>query len=204
MKTVILLILFILPAGLIAQNGKNMAYLPGDCTGFIDINGETNLSNFHLNQVLNQQLYITAKDIQWSGGPDTVAMTEIHIPVKQFSTGNPFLYRDFLELVKADEHPEIIIQIPDQQLENILNGKGIVDPEISITLAGITRYYKIECIANSCTADAIFLRGEKQVKLTDFNIEPPVKSLGLVRVKNDLIINFGFSLALMNETTAVK
>ena len=183
MKTVILIMLLFIPAGLFAQKRQAVSYLPGNCRGYININGETNLSDFHLSQVLDHQLYLTIEDTHWSRSTDSSNMTEIHIPVKQFSTANPLLYHDFLNLMKASEHPEIIIKIPNKQLENVFYGFQTIDPEISITLAGITHIYNIECVLNSCSNSDIFLRGEKEVRLTDFDIEPPVKSMGLIRVK---------------------
>ena len=59
-------------------------------------------------------------------------------------------------------------------------GPITIDPEISITLAGITHRLQnsLQCEQLQRAMD-IFLQGEKKVKLTDFNIEPPVKSMGL-------------------------
>ncbi len=200
MKTVLVILILMIPAATFAQKAGVVSYAPEDCTGYIDINGETNLSNFHLSQVLDNRLYLNIEDTHWSRTADSSSMTEMHIPVKQFSTTNPLLYHDFLELLKVEEHPEIIIRIPKDQLENVFYGSRAVDPKISITLAGTTHTYRIRCQVNSCNGRNIFLRGEKEVKLTDFNIDPPVKSLGLIRVKNEVIINFGFNLELMNET----
>ena len=204
MKMVSLILSLFITAGLFGQTASVVSYSPENCTSFIDINGKTNLSNFHLSQVLDHQLYLSVEDTHWSRTTDSSSMTEIHIPVKQFSTGNPFLYHDFLDLLKAREHPEIIIQIRREQLESVAFGTNSIDPQISITLAGITHTYKIECSVNSCSSHDLFLRGEKKLKLTDFNIEPPVKSLGLIHVKNEVIINFGFNLELMNEPSYVK
>ncbi len=203
MKTALFILLFFIPASVFSQTAGRISYFPNNCTGYIDINGETNLSNFHLSQTLDHQLYLSVNDTHWARNTDSSSMTEIHIPVKQFSTGNPFLYHDFLDLLKADEHPEIIIRIPRKQLENVDYGSDSIDPEISITLAGITRRYHIICSVNSCSNHDLFLRGEKELKLTDFDIQPPVKSMGLIRVKNEVIINFGFDLELMNETSLV-
>ncbi|HYW95199.1 MAG TPA: YceI family protein [Bacteroidales bacterium] len=200
-KTVLLLLLIMIPVALFAQKGEVVSYIPENCEGYIDINGETNLADFHLSQVLDHQLYLSVEDTHWARSSDSSSTTEIHIPVKQFNTGNPFLYHDFLDLMKAQEHPEIIIKIPNNQLENVFYGYQTIDPRISITLAGISHQYKVECTVNSCSSNGIFLRGEQKIRLTDFNIDPPVKSMGLIRVKNEVIINFGFNLALMNETS---
>ncbi len=119
MKMVSLILSLFITAGLFGQTASVVSYSPENCTSFIDINGKTNLSNFHLSQVLDHQLYLSVEDTHWSRTTDSSSMTEIHIPVKQFSTGNPFLYHDFLDLLKAREHPEIIIQIRREQLESV-------------------------------------------------------------------------------------
>lgn len=38
------------------------------------------------------------------------------------------------------------------------------------------------------------LSGSKQMKLSDFNLVPPTKFLGLVKVKNEITINFEIKL----------
>lgn len=53
----------------------------------------------------------------------------------------------------------------------------------------ITRCYIIECKYGNK-----IIHGEKTVKLTDFKLDPPVKSFGLIKVKNELNINFEFKI----------
>ena len=201
-RLAVILFLF-LSAELSGQEVHKVDFSTDNCRSYIDINGQTNLNNFHLSQIIDHRFYLSIEDTHWRSATDTSSMTEIHVPVKQFSTTNPLLYRDFLELLNARKHPEIIIRIPNVQLEHILHGSDTIKPLISITLAGSTHDYRITCTIETCSTKGFFLRGEKQIKLTDFNITPPVKSLGLIRVKNEVIINFGFNMELMNETTSI-
>jgi hypothetical protein len=61
---------------------------------------------------------------------------------------------------------------------------------ISITVAGVSRQYDINCKIHNVDNENQVLNGTALIKLTDLEIVPPVKMLGLVKVKNEITINF--------------
>jgi hypothetical protein len=64
---------------------------------------------------------------------------------------------------------------------------------VMITIAGVTREYDVECVIQNCGTHYI-LRGSKAVRLTDFNLAPPEKLSGLVKVKDEIKVSFGIIL----------
>jgi hypothetical protein len=112
------------------------------------------------------------------------------------------MYDDFLELVKAREFPVLKIIIPKEWIEKANKNKGTSCPEIEIMLAGVTRIYKIDCNLYDCGSNR-FIQGLKMIKLSDFNIQPPVKLSGLVKVSDEIAVNFGLFITFAGETHTI-
>lgn len=119
---------------------------------------------------------------------------EIRIPVKNFRANNHFDYKDFLDLIKASEYPYITIQIRTNQFQEFYDYGKSYYPRLKISIAGVTRPVPVECTVIKCSFGERIISGNKNLKLTDFKLDPPIKSLGLIKVKNELNINFEFKI----------
>lgn len=161
-----------------------------ECTGYIQISGTTNINNFKLTNSLS---LVNLKD---SINKITInrdsPIIELQIPIKNFRTSNPLIYKDFMKLLKAEAYPFIIIGIKHQTLDNILQKSLKRYFKLEITLTGITQEYSVAYETSRCYNKSIFIQGIKNIKLSDFNLEPPEKLNGLIKVNNNLLINFGF------------
>ncbi len=156
------------------------------CNSYIRISGKSNVNQF--NFIYNTQQH---SEIKSSKKAKDTGRFEIIIPIKDFEASNPLMYDDFLKLMKASVYPEIKIGIPDDQLFILERESPSLCPEMQITIAGITRKYKIDCLLTTCS-DNVFLIGSQKIKLSDFNLEPPEKLYGMVKVENEIKVNFSF------------
>jgi hypothetical protein len=174
-------------------SGQAAPDLPG-CRNYLQINGESNVNQFSLTYQASED-----RINQNGNGRETI---EISIPIKEFRTSNPMMYQDFLELMQEDKHPRIRVTFSRDQLDYWLNQDRSTCPEISITIAGITRKYRIDCSIAQCS-DNIVLKGEEVILLSDFRLKPPEKLMGLVKVNNEISVDFGFIVTFTepNELT---
>lgn len=156
------------------------------CTGYIYIKGNTNVNKFNLTNQLSE------RDIKLFQTQKVQDIYEIEIPAKNFKSDNPLLYNDFLELIKANVYPNITIGISYPELLTFLSGEQRYNSQFEITIAGVTNDYSINCSARKCTENHLYIDGVKKIDLTDFNLVPPVKFSGLVKVNKEVIINFAF------------
>lgn len=165
--------------------------MPG-CANYLYINGESNVNQFTFR-------YISAgpadKSRSFAGDTGSVVLS---IPIKDFEASNPMMYNDFLELMKEQRYPKIIVSFSKQQLAKSLADRSLPCPDVHITIAGITRVYKIQCSVVTCSQN-LYLKGEETIKLTDFHLKPPSKLLGLVKVNNEINVNFGFIITFTNN-----
>lgn len=161
------------------------------CSNYINISGKSNVNRFEFS--MNFPLHeIFQVNHTYLNSPFIKKIYKINIPVKDFKAGSNAMYQDFITLLKADIYPEIIIGIGSDQLRKFRECEANIDQPIKITLAGITNEYSVSFVVNSCSDDLIYISGYKNLKLTDFNIDPPEKFQGLVKVKDEVMINFGF------------
>lgn len=159
------------------------------CRGYIYVEGRTNVNKFEFSSQLSSfHLLDRYPDtVQWIDPP----MFEIPVPISAFKTSNPSMHRDFLELLKANRYPYINIAINYPMLKRIYMERDDTVSQFEITMAGVTNDYRISCRVVNCVDDYVHIMGSKEIKLTDFNLEPPEKFLGLVKVDDSVMINFG-------------
>lgn len=172
-----------------------------NCLSFINITGNTNVNNFEFTMDFSEikDGFIINNEIVNVGNRITGSY-EISVPVKSFETSNKLIYKDFLELVKAEKYPKIIISIPYSQLQKFIKGYSDSITQIQITIAGVTKSYSIPGYLSSCSSSgSIFVNGMKNINLSDFNLDPPEKFQGLIKVKDQVKISFGFVFLMQNN-----
>jgi len=153
------------------------------CGNYLHIRGESNINEFSF-------YYNSLPDnlIRSDAAGDTLV---ISIPIRDFEASNSMMYKDFLELMKEDMYPRIYVTFLRKQLESAIRSKSEPCPEILITIAGVTRRYTVECMVEKCSGN-YYLKGKEIVKLSDFKLKPPARLFGLVKVNNEIDVNFGF------------
>ncbi|MBN2613187.1 MAG: YceI family protein [Bacteroidales bacterium] len=180
-----------------------LAYNPGiACMNYIHISGRSNVNRFEFSMDFpSYEAFIVAPSFLSIEEPGK--NYDINIPVKKFKTNNNLIYQDFLALLKVNKHPEIVISIGSRQLKSFRKDKNLTYQPINITLAGITKEYLVACNLNICSDNTIYVNGHKKIRLSDFHLDPPEKFQGLVKVKDEVMINFGF-VFLYKETSKTR
>lgn len=168
-----------------------------NCRGTVLVNGSTNVSKFKLKNDLSR-IDIT----RTCNNSDSLALLTkkywFSIPARNFKTDNQQLYKEFLLLVRVKEYPEIKIGFTLKDLHRLMESKTPVSFPVDISLAGKTKAYQITCSFSSCSGNCYSVSGSRTIRLTDFNIEPPQKMLGLIRVNNEINITFDFVFTLQD------
>lgn len=188
------LVLFLMmgQASVVFPQQRELVSASSGCENFLYISGESNVSPFSFRY---NRASLTGKNKTFY--PDTTTL-EISIPIRDFEPSNPMMMGDFLALLKESEYPRIYVTFSTKQLHNFGSTYSGFNPEIRITIAGITKTYKIPCSLANCS-DYLYLSGEKMIHLTDFRLQPPEKLLGLVKVHNEIKVNFGFIITFTNN-----
>ena len=118
-----------------------------------------------------------------------------NIPVKAFHSGNTMMRKDFQQLLKASQYPHIKVVIEKDKLLDILEGIYLTDLRLDITLAGQTQAVQSQYDIQHQSSDQMLLEGLTNLRLKQFQLEPPRKMMGLVQVKNTILIKFDIVLS---------
>ncbi len=170
------------------------------CDNYINISGNTNVNRFQFDFEFSRPVKFVVEN-KFNIVDENESIFEIPIPVRNFRSDNQLIYHDFLTLLKAEEYPRIIIGISYPQLNDFLTGiSSSAVPQIRITIAGVSRTYRVPCFVSSCTGREVYVTGIRGIRLSDFNLDPPEKFQGLIKVKDEVIINFGFVFSFQNNS----
>ncbi len=167
------------------------------CSDYIIINGESNVNSFSFNYY-NAFSPVVGESCTGSGS-DRV---EIDVRVKDFNTRNPLMYNDFLDLLRACDYPVITIDFPVEVLNQPF-GKYI--SQVDISLAGKRRSYTMVWDIARCS-EGSYLSGSKSLLLSDFDLRSPERLNGLIKVKDEISVSFGFivNFRVVNQVSSAR
>jgi len=157
-----------------------------ECDNHIVIQGSSNINKF---QFINHNPQINP-----SAGTHQLPnpYQQIRIPVHAFTGPGNRMLNDFFKMVNATEHPYILIEIEPRELADFDETTGMTNFRTDITLAGVTQTYVVPCETVFCETSGFILKGDLEIELTDFKIDPPEKVFGAVKVNNEVFITFAF------------
>lgn len=122
----------------------------------------------------------------------------LRINVKSFDCQNPIMNKDFYNTMNAKESPTINVELLSAvPLSNgkILKGQsGKFLADVGISLNGTSKPDQIIVSWEKTGINHYRFTGEKQLLMSDFDIEAPVAALGLIKVNNQIKIKFDLNV----------
>lgn len=184
---------YFLPAVFLLLQNAALATPKSDTGGkdayenYVSIKGSSNVNEFELINT-NPSVQETSEALSRNG-----ISQKIQIKVDGFTGPNERMIEDFKEMMEAKKHPFITIRIEQKELADFDETTGLTNFKTEIEIAGVSHEYIVPCRVESNLDGGYELDGSFELKLTDFEIEPPQKLMGLVKVKNKVFVNFVFS-----------
>jgi len=170
------------------------------CLGELSIEGSTNINDFIFfweNSFVNQKNPSILSKICENNNSENL---NFNIPLQSFEGGNQAMRNDFLQLVKASEYPLVAVGLEKIKPECEDSSKQIID--LSVTLAGVKKTVQADYTSSTDSENRLILSGSTSFLLTDFQLEPPEKAMGLIRVKNQVFIKF--DIVIQNSDTNIN
>ena len=135
-RLIILFLIYPLLTGFIA-GGKKSGRM--DITsGYIDITVESNINKLFFKYDLDEKVFPFQGAAIPVNTEDTSAI-RIYVPVRDFQCTNYLVYKDFLELLKANQYPYLSISFPRETIEISESGQLKMIRGVLITIAEIGR-----------------------------------------------------------------
>jgi hypothetical protein len=133
--------------------------------------------------------------------PTEVVVT---VPVNAFDCGKDRMTRDLQDALKMEDHPEIRFELIHAAVR-----KSALDTSAhwrrvevlgALTIAGTKRLTRLSASGRALDATRFRVRGCHPIRMTYYNIDPPTKAFGLIRVDNRVEVQF--DLLAVATTTA--
>ena len=108
------------------------------------------------------------------------------------------MYSDFFQLLQADAHPDITIRFYYDPYKLLNPGAAAtsISSEIWVSLAGEEKKFRLPGTVHVCYDNAAHLNGSLKIDLRDFNLTPPTKFMGMVKVNNEVSVEFAVRMFL--------
>lgn len=158
-------------------------------TSFITINGSSNVNTFGCEakglfkaETLHGTTAQDGKGIKMTG--------TISIAINQFDCNNRMLTSDLRKTLKAEEYPQMNIRFLSLERMPFCNGgEDFVTGMVIIELAGKRKPFNLR-YSFIKTSSGYRLQGSRAFSFADFDLSPPKKIGGLVKVKDDFDVAF--------------
>jgi hypothetical protein len=154
----------------------------------LTIEGESNVNCFTFQydqKLLNYDLCVTANSLN---NKIDLKNANLNLNIKGFDSGNSLMNKDFYDLLNVSQHPTLEISLLSAK-PNLNSLNEYIELETQISIAGEKRIEKI--IVRPITLDSYWhFIGKTDLNLNNYNIAPPSKFFGMVKVKDQLKIEF--------------
>ena len=160
----------------------------------VRIDGSTNINQFHFYYNYPQEENFSLTPISADTNSYADDSLVFYIPIDKIDASNPAMLSDFKELLKASKYPKIKITINNDELLNLFTSRNVENIPLDISIAGITNSYESPVEVSTNEENRIVVKGRTRIQLTDYNISPPRRFLGMIRVKDEVFINFEIKL----------
>ena len=194
MKTYFLLLCLLLSTGFVfsqpSVETREIKIMPGSS---LSISGNTNINDFEcdFDTLCFQDQTIT---VNFSSKGEVLDFRNSVLPLKNnnFNCGNKRINRDVKDLLKTDEHPEILLKIKKIDLK-----KDKAQATLNFTIAGIDKDYTFPV---EVTGDeTMCFNGKLALNITDFNLKAPSKVFGLIVIDEVININFNLNVQSLED-----
>lgn len=118
----------------------------------------------------------------------------ITVDIQHFDCRNRLITNDLRKTLKADQYPTMTIHFLElERLPDVDSDVDFLSGKVLIVLAGQQRQFYLRFAFNK-TAEGYLLEGGRAFTFSDFDLTPPAKAGGLIKVKDEFDV--GFKLVL--------
>jgi polyisoprenoid-binding protein YceI len=121
--------------------------------------------------------------------------TQLLLEKKEFNCGGRGINKDFHKLLQTKDFPNIKMNLK----KVALSGKNTVNAELSFTICEITKIYTVPISILNQHTKMIF-KGSIALSLQDFNLTMPKKIMGLIKVKDTIVVDINLE-SIVNKKT---
>lgn len=137
-----------------------------------------------------------SKPIEGTAGQGKVSLKgSISIAINQLDCKNRMLNKDLRNTLKADQYPTLTIHFVSlDRMPQMGANSETINGTVLIELAGKHKNFNLK-YALTRTKEGLLLEGGRLFTFSDFELTPPHKIGGLIKVRDNFDVNFSLRLA---------
>lgn len=113
----------------------------------------------------------------------------LRVPVKSIRCGNRQMERDLYRALRAESYPSIDFRFVDMSRDA---ERAAIRGNLS--LAGTTRPMAVDAAVQPLARNQVRMHVRLPLRMTDFRVTPPTALFGIVKAKNELVVQFDLVL----------
>lgn len=160
---------------------------------FIIINGSSNVNKFSCK--VHRPADVTPLKLNIQSDYSVRMNGSIKVNVGEFDCKHRVLTNDLRKTLKEETFSQMTVyfasldQLPlDSRKEQVINGTVLIE------LAGVKKAFSVPLVFIQIDDGKFQLKGSRSFSFEDFNLEPPRKVGGIIKVKNDFNTTFVLNL----------
>jgi polyisoprenoid-binding protein YceI len=112
------------------------------------------------------------------------------VSAKSLKSGKDGMDKNAYKALKTDKAPNVTATLKSAEVSTKDNKNYTIKAVIKLTIAGKTLDTELVAQAKRINDNSYGIKGEKQISMKDFGMEPPSFMLGAVKTGNDVVLNF--------------
>lgn len=181
-------LLFVVNGTAVCQTGRTTKWVI-EKSSSLRVEGRSNINSFtcSIKEYADRDTLICYNDpsrsISFSG--------EMHMNIQSFDCESSMITRDMRKTLKADEYPKMTIRfISLQNMPQLQKKTELIKGWVEVELAGVVKRFELSYSFLQSGSGYLQMNGGRSFQFSDFNLLPPRKFAGLIRIKNDFEVNF--------------
>lgn len=159
----------------------------------LTVNGSTNVNKFQCD-ITDYSLPDTITCVKTAKTQTLPMNGKLKLDIESFDCHNRMMTSDLRKTLKYKDFPKLIIKfISINSFPNFKNPTKITGT-VDIGLAGVVKRYDINYVFTIDNNNTVHLKGDRAVTFTDFNLTPPSKLGGVIKAKDELLVEFKLNL----------
>jgi hypothetical protein len=124
--------------------------------------------------------------------------TKLMLHARLCDCGHRIMNKDMRQALQVDQHPFISIELESFHTNEAMdNGPLTGTARTRITLAGTSRRISLPVRIRPTESGQWLFQASAPMRMSDFNVEPPVAMLGMVKAKDEIIIEIDLLVSFM-------
>lgn len=189
-KLTVLILIHVIIA--IPAMGQDSIQLNIDSNTELSFDGTSNVHdwNSEVTEITGKGTFVQAF-LNGNNSPQMpVKNVQISFPVKSIESGKGKMNDNMYEALKVEEHPNIEYKLISSEIIQKSENGFTLQTNGYLTVAGVEKQIAMEVKGKQLDDQTIQFAGSKNLKMTDFNVDPPKALFGAIKSGNEIDVQF--------------